>query len=78
MARFTFHAHNRANDPVTLVYDNQTSELLAEDLTPWPLPYVEKTWTAGHIEAISVHHPGRCAGFFGTLGREPHPASAAH
>ena len=59
MARFTLHAQNRANEPVKLVYDNQTSELLAEDLTPWPLPYVEKTWSSGHIEAISVYHPGR-------------------
>ena len=43
MARFTLHARNRANEPVQLIYDNQTSELLAEDLTPWPLAYIEKS-----------------------------------
>ncbi len=59
MARFTLHARNRANEPVQLVYDNQTSELLAEDLTPWPLPYIEKSWTVGHIEAVSLTQPGR-------------------
>ncbi|MFY7940827.1 MAG: hypothetical protein ACOVOX_07955, partial [Burkholderiaceae bacterium] len=59
MARFTLHARNRANEPVQLIYDNQTSELLAEDLTPWPLAYIEKSWTVGHIEAVSLTHPGR-------------------
>lgn len=57
MARFNLHARNRAGEAITLIYDNQTSELLASDLTPWPLPYVEKAWSAGQIEAISHIHP---------------------
>ena len=59
MAKFTLLARDRANSPVTLTYDNQTSELLDGDLMPWPLPYVEKTWSVGHIEAISQTMPGR-------------------
>lgn len=59
MAKFTLLARDRANLPVTLIYDNQTSELLDGDLMPWPLPYVEKTWSVGHIEAISQTMPGR-------------------
>ena len=57
MARFNLHARNRAGEAITLIYDNQTSELLASDFTPWPLPYVEKAWSAGQIEAISHIHP---------------------
>ena len=58
MARFLLKAHDRRGQDVSLSYDNQTSELLDSDGSPWTLPYVDKSWSVGAIEAISQSSPG--------------------
>ena len=58
MARFHLKAHDRRGQDVSLIYDNQTSELLDSNGSPWPLPYVDKSWRVGAIDAISQSSPG--------------------
>lgn len=58
MAKFLLKAHDRSGDDVSLIYDNKTSELLDSKGSPWPLSYVEKSWSTGSIEAISQSSPG--------------------
>ena len=36
MARFHLKAHDRRGQDVSLIYDNQTSELLDSNGSPWP------------------------------------------